>query len=250
MSFAVDLSGKTALVTGAGRGIGQAIALLLAQAGADIAAGEIKAELAADTVAQAVALGRKAKAYTMDVADFPAVHTVVDQALADFGHIDILVNNAGITKDTLIMRMGEAEWDAVLRINLTGAFNCIHACTRSMVKQRSGRIVNIASIIGLIGNAGQANYAASKAGLIGLTKSAAKELASRGITVNAVAPGFIQTKMTEALTEETRQAMLNLIPQKALGQPLDVARAVLFFCSELANYITGQVVTVDGGMVM
>jgi len=250
MSYTIDLHGKVALVTGAGRGIGQAIALALAEAGADIAVAEIKAELAADTVAQVTALGRTAKPYAVDVADFTAVHTMLDIVHKDFGKLDIVVNNAGITKDTLLVRMGEEDWDAVLRINLKGAFNCTHGAAKIMMKQRSGRIVNIASIIGLIGNAGQANYAASKAGLIGLTKSAAKELASRGINVNAIAPGFIQTKMTEVLTDELKQAMLNLIPQKALGLPADVAKAVVFLCSDLSNYITGQVLVVDGGMVM
>jgi len=250
MSYTIDLHGKTALVTGAGRGIGQSIALALAEAGADIAVAEIKAELAADTVAQVTALGRSAKAYAVDVSDFTAVHAMLDVVHKDFGHLDMVVNNAGITKDTLLVRMGEEDWDAVLRINLKGAFNCIHGAAKIMMKQRSGRIVNIASIIGLIGNAGQANYAASKAGLIGLTKSAAKELASRGINVNAIAPGFIQTKMTDVLTDELKQAMMNLIPQKTLGLPADVAKAAVFLCSDLSNYITGQVLVVDGGMVM
>jgi 3-oxoacyl-[acyl-carrier protein] reductase len=250
MSYTIDLHGKAALVTGAGRGIGQAIALALAEAGADIAVAEIKAELAADTVAQVSALGRSARAYAVDVADFAAVHATLDLVHKDFGHLDIVVNNAGITKDTLLVRMGEEDWDAVLRINLKGAFNCTHGAAKIMMKQRAGRIVNIASIIGLIGNAGQANYAASKAGLIGLTKSAAKELASRGINVNAIAPGFIQTKMTDVLTDELKQAMLNLIPQKSLGLPADVAKAAVFLCSDLSNYITGQVLVVDGGMVM
>jgi 3-oxoacyl-[acyl-carrier protein] reductase len=250
MAFTIDLTGKAAVVTGAGRGIGQSIALLLAQAGADIAVADVKEEFTADTVAQVAALGRKAKGCAMDVSDFAVSHSVIDAIHADFGHVDILINNAGITKDTLLMRMAEEDWDAVLRINLKGAFNCTHAVSRIMMKQRAGRIVNIASIIGLIGNAGQANYAASKAGLIGLTKSAAKELASRGINVNAVAPGFIQTKMTDVLSDEVKQKMMELIPQKALGQPLDVARAALFLCSELSAYITGQVVVVDGGMVM
>lgn len=246
----VNLSGKVALVTGAGRGIGQAIAVTLAEAGADLAVVDLKEEFGAETVEKVHALGRTARAYGVDVADFAAVHAMVDRVHADFGRIDILVNNAGITKDTLLIRMGEEEWDAVLRINLKGAFNCTHAVAKLMMKQRSGRIVNIASIIGLIGNAGQANYAASKAGLIGLTKSTAKELASRGINVNAIAPGFIQTKMTEVLPEEVKQAMLNLIPQKQFGTPEDVAKATLFLCSDLSNYITGQVVVVDGGMVM
>ena len=203
MSFNIYLTGKTALVTGACRGIGQAIAMSLASAGANIAAIELKDEFAAETVEKVKELGRESKAYGVDVSDFNASHEVIKQIHEDFGQIDILVNNAGITKDTLIMRMDEEQWDAVLRVNLKGAFNCIHAVTRIMMKQRAGRIINIASIIGLIGNAGQANYAASKAGLIGLTKSVAKELASRGINVNAVAPGFIQTKMTDVIPEET-----------------------------------------------
>jgi 3-oxoacyl-[acyl-carrier protein] reductase len=250
MSYTVDLSGKTAVVTGAGRGIGQAIALKLAEAGADIAVAELKEEFAAETVEKVTALGRKVKAYTVDVSDFTAVHDMIASVHADFEHVDILVNNAGITKDTLLMRMGEEEWDAVLRINLKGAFNCTHAVTKIMMKQRAGRIVNIASIIGLIGNAGQANYAASKAGMIGLTKSTAKELAGRGININAIAPGFIQTKMTEVLSEEVTAKMLELIPKKTLGLPEDVADCVLFLSSKLSSYITGQVIVVDGGMVM
>ncbi len=245
-----DLTGKIAVVTGAGRGIGQAIALALADAGADIAVAEIKEEFAAETVEKVAALGRNAKAYAVDVSNFEAVHSMMKEIHSNFEKIDILVNNAGITKDTLLMRMGEEDWDAVLNINLKGAFNCINAVSRIMMKQRSGRIVNIASIIGLIGNAGQANYAASKAGLIGLTKSAAKELASRNINVNAIAPGFIQTKMTEVLSDELKDAMLALIPQKKLGLPEDVAKTVLFLSSGLSDYITGQVITVDGGMVM
>ena len=250
MSYNIDLKGKTALVTGAGRGIGQAIALALANAGANIAAIELKSEFAAETVEKAKNIGVEAKAYGEDVSDFDGIHNTIKQVHEDFGQIDILVNNAGITKDTLIMRMNEEAWDAVLRVNLKGAFNCTHAVTRIMMKQRAGRIVNIASIIGLIGNAGQANYAASKAGLIGLTKSTAKELASRGINANAVAPGFIKTKMTDALSDDLKDSMMKLIPQKTLGTADDVAKAVLFFVSDLSSYITGQVAVVDGGMVM
>jgi len=245
-----DLTGKIAVVTGAGRGIGQSIALALAKAGADIAVAELKDEFAAETVEKVTALGRKAKAYAIDVSNFDAVHTMMKEVQADFEKIDILVNNAGITKDNLLIRMGEQDWDAVLNINLKGAFNCIHAVSKIMMKQRTGRIVNIASIIGLMGNAGQANYAASKAGLIGLTKSAAKELASRNVNVNAIAPGFIQTKMTDVLSDEVKDAMLAMIPQKKLGLPDDVAKAVLFLSCGLSDYITGQVITVDGGMVM
>ena len=245
-----DLTGKIAVVTGAGRGIGQSIAIALAKAGADIAVAELKDEFAAETVEKVTALGRKVKAYAIDVSNFDAVHTMMKEVQSDFDSVDILVNNAGITKDNLLIRMGEQDWDAVLNINLKGAFNCIHAAARIMMKQRSGRIVNIASIIGLMGNAGQANYAASKAGLIGLTKSAAKELASRNVNVNAIAPGFIQTKMTDVLSDEVKDAMLTMIPQKKLGLPEDVAKAVLFLSCGLSDYITGQVITVDGGMVM
>ena len=245
-----DLTGKIAVITGAGRGIGQNIAISLAKAGADIAVAELKEEFAADTVEKISSLGRKVKAYAIDVSDFDAVHVMMKEIHSDFERVDILVNNAGITKDTLLMRMAEKDWDAVLNINLKGAFNCIHAVSKIMMKQREGRIVNIASIIGLIGNAGQANYAASKAGLIGLTKSAAKELAARNINVNAIAPGFIQTKMTEVLSDDVKAAMLNLIPQKKLGLPEDIAKAVLFLSCGLSDYITGQVITVDGGMVM
>ncbi len=245
-----DLTGKIAVVTGAGRGIGQSIALALAKAGADIAVAELKDEFATETVEKVIALGRKSKAYAIDVSNFDAVHTMMKEVQSDFERVDILVNNAGITKDNLLIRMGEQDWDAVLNINLKGAFNCIHAASRIMMKQRAGRIVNIASIIGLMGNAGQANYAASKAGLIGLTKSAAKELASRNVNVNAIAPGFIQTKMTDVLSDEVKDAMLTMIPQKKLGLPEDVAKAVLFLSCGLSDYITGQVITVDGGMVM
>lgn len=250
MSIAIDLHGKNAVVTGGGRGIGQAIALTLAQAGADIAVIELKEEFAQETAEKVRAMGRTCRTYATDVASFDAVHDTIKTIHADAGTIDILINNAGITKDTLIMRMDEAQWDAVLNINLKGAFNCLHAVAKIMMKQRAGSIVNIASIIGLIGNAGQANYAASKAGLIGLTKTAAKELASRGIHVNAVAPGFIQTQMTDVLSDEIKEQMLALIPQKELGTADDVAHATLFLCSDLARYITGQVIVVDGGMVM
>ncbi len=250
MSTTIDLQGKTAVVTGAGRGIGQAIALALAQAGGGINVVVLKTEFAEETVSKVNEAGRTARAYATDVSGFDAVHETISAIHADFGKVDILVNNAGITKDTLIMRMDEAQWDAVLSINLKGAFNCTHAVSKIMMKQRSGHIVNIASIIGMIGNAGQSNYAASKAGLIGLTKSTAKELASRGVNVNAIAPGFIQTQMTDVLSEDVKKQMLALIPQKQLGTPEDVADAAVFLCSELSRYITGQVIVVDGGMVM
>ncbi len=245
-----DLASLVAVVTGAGRGIGQAIALKLGSAGADIAVVDLKTEFCAETVQKLQALGRKAWAFGANVSDAASVETAAEQILAATGKVDILVNNAGITKDGLLMRMSEADWDAVLDINLKGTFLFTKAFTRSFLKQRSGRIVNIASVIGLIGNAGQCNYGASKAGVIGFTKSAARELASRGITVNAVAPGFIETAMTAKLGPEVREALLKQIPLASLGQPEDVADAVLFLSSPAARYVTGQVLAVDGGMAM
>jgi len=244
------LANQIAVVTGAGRGIGQAIALKLADHGADIAAVDLKIEFVQQTVEDVQKLGRQAWAVAANVADAASVEAAADQILKAAGHVDILVNNAGITKDTLLMRMSEADWDAVLNINLKGTFLFTKAFTRAFLKQKSGRIVNIASVIGLIGNAGQCNYAASKAGVIGFTKSVARELASRGITANAIAPGFIETKMTEALGPEAREALLKQIPLNCLGQPEDVANAVLFLASPAARYITGQVLAVDGGMAM
>jgi 3-oxoacyl-[acyl-carrier protein] reductase len=244
------LEHKVALVTGAGRGIGRAIALKLAGDGADIAAVDLKPEFCTETCDMVRAMGRRAWAYGADVASAAAVDQTVEKALADAGKVDILVNNAGITKDTLLMRMSEADWDAVLNINLKGAFLFTKALARAFVKQRSGRIINIASVIGLVGNAGQCNYAASKAGVIGLTKSVARELASRSVTCNAIAPGFIETKMTAVLGEDVRQKLLSQIPLGRLGSAEDVANAVLFLASDQAAYITGQVLTVDGGMVM
>jgi 3-oxoacyl-[acyl-carrier protein] reductase len=245
-----QLDNQIALVTGAGRGIGQAIALKLAGAGADIVAVDLKLEFCADTVRQVQALGRKTWCFAADVAGAASVEALAEQALAAAGRVDILVNNAGITKDGLLMRMSEADWDAVLNINLKGAFLVTKAFTRAFLKQKSGRIINIASVIGLIGNAGQCNYAASKAGVIGFTKSVARELASRGITANAIAPGFIETAMTAKLPPEAREVLLKQIPLAALGQPDDVAGAVLFFASPAARYVTGQVLAVDGGMTM
>jgi 3-oxoacyl-[acyl-carrier protein] reductase len=244
------LASQIAVVTGAGRGIGQAIALKLAAHGADVAAVDLKLEFLQQTVEEIQKLGRRAWAVAANVAEAASVEAAADQILKEAGRVDILVNNAGITRDTLLMRMSEADWDAVLDINLKGTFLFTKAFTRAFLKQRSGRIVNIASVIGLIGNAGQCNYAASKAGVIGFTKSVARELASRGITANAIAPGFIETKMTEALGPEARQALLKQIPLASLGQPEDVASAVLFFASPAARYVTGQVLAVDGGMVM
>jgi 3-oxoacyl-[acyl-carrier protein] reductase len=245
-----QLENQIAVVTGAGRGIGRAIALKFADQGADIAAVDLKTDFVQETVEEVRKLGRKAWAVAANVSEAASVEAAAEQILKEAGHVDILVNNAGITKDGLLMRMSEADWDAVLDINLKGTFLFTKAFSRAFVKQRSGRIVNIASVIGLIGNAGQCNYAASKAGVIGFTKSVARELASRGVTANAIAPGFIETKMTEALGPEARAALLKQIPLASLGQPGDVAEAALFFASPAARYITGQVLAVDGGMVM
>lgn len=244
------LDKKTALVTGAARGIGQAIALELAADGADLALCDVKTEWLEETAAKVKELGRRVEAYAMDVADGDAVLAAVTQAAADFGRIDVLVNNAGITRDTLLMRMTEEDWDAVLNINLKGAFLVTKAVAKTMMKQRSGAIVNIASVVGITGNAGQANYTASKAGLIALTKTTAKELGSRNVRVNAVAPGFIRTAMTEKLSEPARDAMLRLVPLGRPGEPEDVAKAVAFLASENSAYVNGQVLTVCGGMVM
>jgi len=222
----------------------------LASEGADIVAVDIKAEWLEETKRAIEAGGRKCLALAADVSKHSEVKQAVDAALAQMGRVDILVNNAGITRDNLLLRMTEAEWDAVLSVNLKGAFNCTRAVVRAMVKQRYGRIINISSVIGLRGNAGQANYAASKAGLIGLTKASAQELASRQITVNAIAPGFIETQMTQKIPEESRKRLLELIPQKKLGQPEDVARLAVFLASDDASYITGEVIRVDGGMAM
>jgi 3-oxoacyl-[acyl-carrier protein] reductase len=245
-----ELTNQVAVVTGAGRGIGQAIALKLAAAGADIACVDLKLEFCAETVQKVQGLGRKAWAFAANVSDAASVEATAKQILTTAGKVDILVNNAGITKDGLLMRMSEADWDAVLDINLKGTFLFTKALVRSFLKQRSGRIVNIASVIGLIGNAGQCNYGASKAGVIGFTKSCAREVASRGITVNAIAPGFIQTPMTDKLTQEQKDGIIKQVPLASLGQPEDVAAAVLFFASPGARYITGQVLPVDGGMAM
>jgi 3-oxoacyl-[acyl-carrier protein] reductase len=245
-----ELTNQVAVVTGAGRGIGQAIALKLAAAGADIACVDLKLEFCAETVQKVQGLGRKAWAFAANVSDAASVEATAEQILTTAGKVDILVNNAGITKDGLLMRMSEADWDAVLDVNLKGTFLFTKAMVRSFLKQRSGRIVNIASVIGLIGNAGQCNYGASKAGVIGFTKSCAREVASRGITVNAIAPGFIQTPMTDRLTQEQKDGIIKQVPLASLGQPEDVAAAVLFFASPGARYITGQVLPVDGGMAM
>ncbi|HWM24067.1 MAG TPA: 3-oxoacyl-[acyl-carrier-protein] reductase [Chthoniobacterales bacterium] len=242
---------QVAVVTGAGRGIGHAIAVRLASEGARVASVS-RTEANANKTAAEIngACADASKAYAVDVADHAAVQKIGAQILEDFGRVDILVNNAGVTRDGLSMRMSVEDWDTVLNTNLKGAFSFTQALMRPMIKQRSGRIINISSISGLIGNAGQANYAASKAGLIGLTKTLARELASRGITVNAVAPGLIETDMTTVLSDEIRQSILQKVPLGKLGQPDDIAGAVAYLASAEAAYITGQVLAVDGGMVM
>ena len=247
----MKLEGKKALVTGASRGIGRAIALALAAEGADIAVNYAGNQAAAEAVAAEIeAMGRKAIIIQADISSNEAATAMVEQVAKELGRVDILVNNAGITRDGLLMRMKEADWDAVLTTNLKGVFNCTKAAIKYMMKQKAGHIVNISSVVGVNGNAGQANYAAAKAGVIGFTKATAKELAARGITVNAVAPGFIQTDMTAVLNEKQVEAMQATIPLKRLGEPEDIAKAVVFLASDDANYITGQTLNVDGGMVM
>ena len=246
----VLLKDQVALVTGGARGIGLTIAKRLAQAGAHCVLFDVQAPLLEAAAGEIRALGRRAEIFQVDVTKGDDVNLAVEKTLDKFGKVDILINNAGITRDGLLLRMSEQDWDLVLNVNLRGAFLCTKAVAKAMLKARSGRIVNIASIIGLIGNAGQANYSASKAGLIGLTKSTAKELASRGVTCNAIAPGFIQTEMTHVLPEETKQKLLAVIPLGTLGEPRDVAEAALFLVSDAARYITGHVLVVDGGMAM
>jgi 3-oxoacyl-[acyl-carrier protein] reductase len=246
----MNLQGRVALVTGAAQGIGRAIALALAEVGADIAGGDVNLEGMEKTAKEIEALGRKSLAVRLDVSDPASVKDAVTKVLEAFQKIDILVNNAGITKDNLIMRMKREDWDRVLNINLNGAFHCIQAVLPGMVKQRSGRIINIASVVAQAGNAGQANYISSKAGLIGLTKAVASEVGSRAITVNAVAPGFIATAMTENLPEPVKQRMMSLIPLGRMGSDRDIACAVRFLASEEASYITGHVLNVNGGMYM
>ena len=243
------LENKVALVTGAARGIGKAIALELAKNGADIAFTDLnRNEVMETTEAEIAALGVKCKGYASNAADFAETHTVVEQILADFGKIDVLVNNAGITKDGLMMRMSEEQWDAVLTGNLKSAFNFIHACLPSMARPRSGSIINISSVVGVSGNAGQCNYSASKAGMIGLAKSIAKEMGSRGIRANCIAPGFIITEMTGKLPENVREEWNAKIPLRRGGSPEEVAKVALFLASDLASYVSGQVINCCGGM--
>ncbi|MGN7174886.1 3-oxoacyl-[acyl-carrier-protein] reductase [Paenibacillus sp. FSL R5-0490] len=247
----MKLEGKAALVTGASRGIGREIALGLARQGADIAVNYSGSMAAANEVVDEIkALGRNAFAIQCDVSNSDSVTSMVKETVEKFGKLDILVNNAGITRDNLLMRMKEDEWDDVININLKGVFLCTKAVTRQMMKQRSGRIINISSIVGVSGNPGQANYVAAKSGVIGLTKTSAKELASRGITVNAIAPGFITTDMTDKLNEDVRDQMLKQIPLARFGDPADIANVAVFLASEDSRYMTGQTLHVDGGMVM
>jgi 3-oxoacyl-[acyl-carrier protein] reductase len=246
-----DLSNKIAVVTGGKRGIGRAIAELLARRGADVLIGDCTEDPGKGTAAEiAAATGRRVLAQCVDVANSASAKEFIEYAIAQFGRVDILVNNAGITRDNLIMRISDEDWDSVLSVNLKGAFNCCKAVSRQMMKQRSGRIVNITSVAGLAGNAGQTNYASSKAGLVGFTKSLAKELGPRNITVNAVAPGFVTTALTAVLPKEFKDLAIKMTPLGRFGTPEDIARAVAFLVSEDAAFITGQILSVDGGMVM
>ena len=246
----MDLKNKVAIVTGSARGIGRAIALKFAEAGANLIITDISEEFGKKVVEEIQNLGRDAIWIKADISKSEDANDLIQKSLEKFGKIDILVNNAGITRDNLLMRMSEEEWDSVIAVNLKGAFNCIRAATKTFMKQRYGKIINMASVVGQMGNVTQSNYAASKAGLIGLTKSVAKELSSRNILVNAVAPGFIETEMTSMLPEKAKEAFLSMIPLNKPGQPDDVAKAVLFLASDVSDYITGQVINVDGGMVM
>jgi len=244
------LKDKVALVTGAAQGIGKAIAETLAREGAHVAICDVNLEKAQETAKEISALGVKSTAYKTNVSVAAECDSLIESVVKDLGKLDILVNNAGVTRDGLLIRMSEQDWDLVISINLKGTFNCTKAAVKAMMKARYGRIINISSVIGLMGNAGQVNYAASKAGVLGITRSIAKEYANRNINVNAVAPGYIQTAMTDKLTEEQRLAMLKFVPLNRMGQPQDVANVVLFLASPLADYVTGQVIAIDGGMVM
>lgn len=250
MTYPIDLRGKVALVTGASRGIGRSIALELARAGADVACLATAAERSQPVATECAALGVRTLALGGDVGDSAVAQAAVDRTIADLGRIDILVNNAGVTKDGLLMRMSDEDFERVLAVNLKGTFYTCRAAARPMTKQRGGTIVNVTSIVGLVGNAGQANYAASKAGIVGFTKSLAKELGGRGVTANAVAPGFITTDMTSGLSDEIKQAALKEIPLGRFGEPEAIAGAVLYLASNLGSYVTGQVLVVDGGMAM
>ncbi|MFP4466513.1 MAG: 3-oxoacyl-[acyl-carrier-protein] reductase [Candidatus Goldiibacteriota bacterium] len=244
------LDGKTAVVTGGAQGIGRSISMKLAESGADIAVVDIDMEKAQAAARDIAEKGVAAQAYKCDVSNMEETRVITEEIHKKFNKIDILVNNAGITRDNLIMRMTEAEWDSVIAINLKGVFNFTKAAAKYMMKQRSGNIVNISSVVGLFGNAGQINYSATKAGVIGMTKSTAKELASRNVRVNAVAPGFIKTAMTDKLGEDAQKKLAEMIPAKALGEPEDVANTVLYLASEMSNYVTGEIIRVDGGMAM
>jgi 3-oxoacyl-[acyl-carrier protein] reductase len=251
MSSFLSLEGKCALVTGGARGIGRSIVQLLAQRGAEVAIADVLIDEAKQTAAEiSQSSGQRILALPLDVRQTEAAKAVVDQVIAELGKLDILVNNAGVTRDDLIMRMGEEDWDLVLDVNLKGAWNCAKAVVRPMMKQRSGRIINLTSVSGLAGQAGQSNYSSSKAGLVGLTKSLARELASRNITVNAVAPGLIPTPLTEDLPQDLKDALIEAIPLGRLGTTQEIAAAVVFLASDEAAYITGQVLSIDGGMVM
>ena len=245
-----ELNSKCVVVTGAARGLGQAIAIKFAKAGANLALCDLQEDWLSETLEKVKSLGSRAETYGINVADVESVTEGIKAIESDFGQIDVLVNNAGITKDGLLMRMSEEDWDAVLDVNLKGVFLCTKAVMRGMMKQRSGTIVNIASVIGLMGNAGQANYAASKGGVISFTKTVAKELASRNVRCNAVAPGFIRTAMTDLLEEDVQIKMKELIPLSRFGEPDDVANVVLFLASDASSYVTGQVLSTCGGMVM
>ncbi|MDE6929565.1 MAG: 3-oxoacyl-[acyl-carrier-protein] reductase [Lachnospiraceae bacterium] len=246
-----SLENKVAVITGASRGIGRQIALSMAEEGAIVIVNyNGSAERAKEVVKEITEAGGKAEAYQCDVSDFEKAAALMDYVIKTYGHVDILVNNAGITRDNLLMKMSEEDFDAVLNTNLKGAFNCTRHISRQMIKQKGGRIINISSVSGVMGNGGQANYSASKAGIIGLTKAAAREMASRGITVNAIAPGFIKTEMTEVLSESVKTAAEAQIPMKHFGETADIAHMAVFLASDKAKYITGQVISVDGGMAM